>query len=468
MGAASLRLSEAIRLRTISYSRDTPVEGKAFLELHSFVEKSFPRVHASLTRETVNDFSLLYTWPGSDPALKPLLLAAHMDVVPVESGTETNWIHAPFDGEIANGFIWGRGTMDMKGSLMATLEAVEYLLGLEVQPHRTVYLAFGHDEELGGTEGAAKIAALLAERGVRLDFTLDEGLVITHGIVPGVKKPAALIGVAEKGSVTIELTAKGPRGHSSMPPLHTAVGRLGRALSRLETGQMPAKLVSPTSDMFEYLAPDIPLLMRTVVANAWLFEPLLISRLEGSRATNALIRTTTAPTVISGGFKPNALPSEAKAIVNFRILPGDSVEAVVAHVRATIDDADVSLRKVDTEPSEPSLVSDLGSASFAALRRTVRQVFPDAAVAPGLLIGRTDSRHYAPIADNGYRFLPMRLKREDLVRIHGANERISVENYAEIIRFYVQFLRNAAIDEIHAAQRTGLELAAVANEARIQ
>jgi carboxypeptidase PM20D1 len=440
---APARLAEAIRYRTISHGTDAPVEEQAMLGFHQFLERSFPKVHVSLKRETVSAFSLLYTWEGSDPSLKPILLAAHMDVVPVEPETEDNWTHPPFAGVIADGFIWGRGALDMKQSLMGILEAVEILLGEGFTPRRTVYLAFGHDEEIGGSNGAAKIVELLEQRRVRLEFTLDEGLVVTHGILPGVARPAALIGVAEKGLMTLELTAQGEGGHASMPPRTTAVGKLGQALHRLAANPMPAALKSPVAEMFEHLGPEMPFMTRVVLANRWLLEPLLLGRLEAAAATNALIRTTIAPTIVGGGSKENVLPTVATAILNVRILQGDSIESVIEHVQATINDAEVTVRQVGNEPSEPSQISDIGSSSFAVLRSTVHQVFPDATVAPGLLIGRTDSRHYAGIADNSYRFLPMRLTREDLKRIHGTDERVAVDNYAEIIRFYIQLLRNA-------------------------
>ena len=298
--AAAGRLAEALRFRTISHAPEAPVEADALVGLRAFLAEAFPKVHATLTREIVNGYSLLYTWTGSDPTLNPILLAAHMDVVPVEPGTEADWTHPPFAGAVADGFVWGRGAMDMKSSLMGILEAVEYLLDRGMAPKRTVYLAFGHDEEVGGTNGTAKIARLLAKRGVRLGFTLDEGLVIAEGIVPGVTKPAALVGLAEKGRVSLELVARGECGHSSMPPVSTAAGGIGRALHRLETNQMPAALKSPVSGMFDALAPKMPIFMRAVVANRWLLGPLLLSRLEEKLATNAIIRTTTAATVIRG------------------------------------------------------------------------------------------------------------------------------------------------------------------------
>ena len=438
------RLSRVIRFNTVSYQDRERVDPAELLRLHEYLERAFPRVHATLEREIVGDYSLLYKWQGTSPNLKPILLMGHMDVVPVEPGTESDWTHPPFAGEVTDGFIWGRGTLDMKQTIMAYLEAVEWLLEDSFQPQRTVYLALHHDEEVGGRNGALKMARLLKSRGVQLEFTLDEGSAITHGIVPGVQRPVALVALAEKGYLTVELTATGDGGHSSKPPPNTAVGKLSRAIHRLETNQMPADLRPPASRIFAYLAAEMPFLMRMVVANRWLFEPLLLSRLEGKPATNAIIRTTTAPTILRrAGVKENVLATEAQALVNFRLLPGDTIDRVVDHVRTTIDDVDVTIRELG-HPREASPVSDIDAPSFVALHEAIRQVFPDVVVAPSLVIGGTDSKHYVAVADNSYRFLPIRLASEDLKRIHGTDERIAVVDYIESIRFYVQLLGNVA------------------------
>ncbi len=441
--AVAERLAASLRVPTVSHGPDAPVEAEALRNFHAVLERSFPRVYATLRREVVNQFSLLFTWQGSDSSLRPILLLAHMDVVPVEAETESDWTHPPFSGAIAEGQIWGRGALDDKSAVLATLEAVEYLLTQDFTPRRTVYLAFGHDEETRGRNGAARIAALLADRGVRFEFTLDEGSVVAHNLVPGVTRPVVLIGLAEKGYVSVELTATSAGGHPSMPPNPTAVGKLARAIHRLETQQMPAALRPPASEMFRHLAPEMPWTSRVLLANRWLFDPLILSRLEPSPATNALVRTTTAPTMVQGGVKENVLPSEARAVINFRILPGDSVSAVLKHVEATIADSEITMRQV-AEGTDPSPVSDSNASGYAALRQTAYQVFPDATVAPSLVIAATDTKHYVKLADNCYRFRPMRLDRDDLKRIHGVNERISVENYVGMIRYYVQLLRNVA------------------------
>lgn len=439
---AARRLAAAVRIPTVSHGAARPVEAAALQNLHALLQASFPRVHNILKRETVNKFSLLYTWQGTNPSLKPALFSAHMDVAPVEPGTEKDWTHPPFAGAIEGGFVWGRGTMDMKGAMMGVLEAVEHLLAGDFKPKRSVYLAIGHDEEIGGTRGAAKIGEQLRERGVRLAFTLDEGLVVTEGILPGVEKPVALIGIAEKGIVTLKLSTRGPGGHGSMPPSGSAIAKLSQALARLEVNPMPAALRRPVTDMFDHVVAEMPFMSRLVFANRWLFEPIILSRLTQRPATNALVRTTTAVTIIKGGVKPNVIPQRAEATINVRMLPGDTTASVMDYLRRLMADPDVEIAIAPGTNLEASPVSDTRSDSYKAIAKSFREVFPDALVAPGLLVGTTDTRHYQMLAENSFRFLPLRLKADDLKRFHGTDERISVSNYAEIIRFYVQLISN--------------------------
>jgi len=350
--------------------------------------------------------------------------------------------HGPFSGDIADGFIWGRGALDDKSAVMGALEAVEYLLGQGVTPRRTLYLAFGHDEELGGEQGAVKIRELLAARGIQFDFSLDEGLTVLEGMVPGVSAPVALIGITEKGYLSLLLTVEGQGGHVSMPPLETSVGRLANAIARLETHQMPASLRPPASTMLDDLAPRAPFWTRLLFVNRWLFAPLLLARLEASPETNALIRTTTAPTLFSGGIKENVLPGTAKATVNFRLLPGDRIGDVVAHARKVIDDPLVQIEPIGVRGEAPPL-ADVEGRGFALIGQTIAQIFPDTVVAPGLVLAGTDSVNYAPLVQSSYRFLPVSLAATDLSGVHGVDERISIANYERLIRFYIEFLRKA-------------------------
>lgn len=441
-GAAE-RLAGAIRFPTVSHEGGRRVEAEAFLGLHRYLERSYPRAHAALEREVVAGYSLLYTWKGKTPGLAPVLLMSHLDVVPVEPGTERRWTQPPFAGRIADGFIWGRGALDDKVGVLAILEAIEILLGQGFQPERTVLLAFGHDEEVGGLQGAARIAALLERRGVRPEFLLDEGGAIAVGMVPGLTAPAALIGTAEKGFVSVELVARSAGGHSSMPPPYTAIGLLAGAIHRLEENPMPARIAGATRDSFEHLAPEMAFFPRMVLANLWLFGPLAEKQLAAEPASNARIRTTAAATIIQGGTKENVLPSEARAVVNFRILPGDTVEDVLRHVREHAGPG-VQVRRSGPLAGDPPPESDPGAPAFALIQRTVAQVYPGTVVAPNLLAGGTDTKHYQRLTRNVYRFLPIRLTAEDMPRLHGTDERVGVDDYAGMVRFYAQLLRNAA------------------------
>jgi carboxypeptidase PM20D1 len=440
LDAASERLSAAIRIPTISLGFAKPPGGDQFPALHALLAKSFPLTHATLTREIVGEGSLLYTWPGSDATLAPVLITAHQDVVPIEPGTEGGWTHPPFGGVIADGYVWGRGTMDDKHRLMATFEAVEYLLTQGHTPRRTVLLAFGHDEEIGGLLGAKKIADLLESRKVRAQFALDEGSAILDGVVPGANRPIAQIGVAEKGYMSLELTATGLGGHSSMPPANTAVGKLGRAIAALEANQMPATLDGPGGDALRAIAPALPFAQRIALANTWLFGPLLKSQLAKVGNTNALIRSTTAPTMISGGIKENVLPTQAKAIVNFRILPGDTADSVKAHVTRTINDPDITLTDYLKAPAEATPVADTRNPGYALISDTARRIEPSALVVPSLVIAGTDSKHWSRVSDAAFRFTPARIGPDELKRFHATNERIAISNYGEIISFYRELI----------------------------
>jgi carboxypeptidase PM20D1 len=446
---AAQRLGEAVRLRTISSRDDAKLSADQFKQLHALLQAKFPKTHAALKREVVGDLSLLYTWPGSKPDLQPILLMAHQDVVPIAPGTEKAWSTEPFSGEVKDGFVWGRGAWDDKGNLMAQLEAIEMLVTSGYQPERTVYLAFGADEEVGGHRGAEKIAALLKERKVRLDFVIDEGLLITEGIMPGLKAPAALIGVAEKGYLSVVLKMSATPGHSSMPPPKgtSAVAMMSAALKRLDDEQLPAGIRGVAGEMFATIAPEMSGFSRVALSNLWLFGPVVQKQLEGGAGTNAVLRTTTALTIVNAGNKENVLPGQAEATVNFRLLPGDTKEQVVERTRALVADATKSDKfELFALPGavDASKVAPTDSAQYALINRTIREVFPGTLVAPGLMIGGTDSIHFGEISDHIFKFSPVRARPEDLPRFHGTNERIAINNFAELIRFYHRLLTQGA------------------------
>lgn len=440
--AVAQRLATALQFRTIS-SLDQPTlsEGE-FNRLHAHMKQAFPLLHARLKRETIGAASLLYTWTGSDTSAKPIMLMAHQDVVPIAPDTEKNWQQPPFDGVIRDGFIWGRGSWDDKGNLFAIMEAVESLLQDGFIPRQTIYLAFGHDEEVSGLQGAKQIAGVLQSRGVRLDYILDEGLLITEGILKGLNPAAALIGIAEKGYATVHLSLDATPGHSSMPTQKTAIGMMSMALARLEDQQLPADIRGVALQMFDTIAPEMNGINRVLLSNLWLFKPLVQRELAKGASTNAMLRTTTALTVIHAGNKENILPGHIDATVNFRTLPGDAQADVLAHLKKTLNNDAIALHPAEAN-SDASRVSSINSAAYLTLNKSIREVFANTIVAPGLMLGATDSRHFEALSENIFKFSPVRATADDLPRFHGTNERISIKNYAEMIRFYHQLLINS-------------------------
>ena len=436
---AAARLAEAVRIPTVS-SEERRLDWRPFVRIHQHLETAFPRVHRALSREALGGGSLLYTWKGST-AQPAYLFVGHLDVVPADP---TAWERDPFGGEIEGGFVHGRGSIDDKAGVTAMLEAVEHLLEEGFQPARTLVFAFGHDEETGGDLGAGRMADLLGERGLDVDAAFDEGSVISDGLVPGVASRVALVGIAEKGIVTFELTVAGEGGHASMPPSgQGAVTILAEAVRRIEDHPFPARLTEPVKAMFDVLAPELPFPRRLALSNLWLTGPLIRRQIGSTPAGNALLRTTVAATRFDAGEKNNVLPARARAVLNCRILPGDTVEGVKEHLERAVGDERVRVAVADPADAwEPSRVSAVDTESYRILAATIRGVFEDVTVAPSLVLAATDSRHYAELAWNVYRFRPFVLAPDDLPRIHGANERLPVEAYARAVRFYAGLFRN--------------------------
>jgi carboxypeptidase PM20D1 len=439
--AAVGRLAGAIRIQTISEPL-TPPNQPAMLALRTYFEQSFPRVHATLKREVVGDGSLLFTWRGSDPSLAPLLLMGHMDVVPVDTTSLDRWKHPPFAGDIADGYVWGRGASDDKAAVVSVLEAAEALLAQGFAPKRTIIFAFGDDEENDG-HGAEQLSALLKSRGVRPEMVMDEGGFIAHRLVPGVSGDVALVSVAEKGIASVQLQVDAPGGHSSRPPKHTAIGRLSEALVKLEKHPMPAR-ISPTAGMMlDALAPQMGFGERLVVSNRWLLEPVLVASLENTPSGNALVRTTTALTMMNAGVKDNVLPTQATAVANFRILPGDTIQRVLDHVRSVVNDPQVHVALYPTTAGEASPESPTDGPGYDLLRGTIEKFFPNAPVTPNLLVARTDSVHYYQLTPDVYRFFPAVRTEVDIESIHGINERMGIADYAKAVQFMAALMQGA-------------------------
>ena len=418
-------LSKAIQYPTISYSEEAVPDSTAFNGFHSFLKATFPLTDSILTLEKISEYSLLYKWEGSDVAKKPIILMSHQDVVPVDEPTLKDWEAGPFTGKITATDIIGRGSMDDKSSLMAIMESVEKMLTESYTPSRTIYLAFGHDEEVGGGKGAAKIAEYLKNKGVKAAMTLDEGGFLAEGLIPDVEKTVAMVNLAEKGFASFRLIVETTGGHSSQPPRENTIGMLAQAIVDLEDNQLPYKLVEPINHQFEYLGAELPFFKKLAFANPWLLKAPILE------ALNA--HTTTAPTIIEGGIKNNVIPTVAEATINFRILPGETIETVKQHIQNTISD------KIKVEPvgflTNPSPVSSVSSENFKKLEKTIRSVFPDVLVVPGLVGGGTDARYFYEISDDVYRFYPLRINEDNMTGFHGIDEKINKENYKEIVAF---------------------------------
>jgi carboxypeptidase PM20D1 len=441
---AAERLSGAVKFATVSFTSGGPIDTAAFTGFHEFLARAFPKVHATLTLEKVSGLSLLYKWTGTDSTAAPVVLMGHMDVVPVTESNLEEWKHGPFSGDVADGFVWGRGTMDDKVTVLAVLEAVEDMLSRGERPSRTVYLTFGHDEEVGGRFGAKAIVDTLVARGVKPALVIDEGGVLANGAIPGVKGLAAVVGIAEKGYLSLRLRARATGGHSSMPGPRTAVGALSRAIAALEANPFPYDLEGPTRGMLEAMAPYAGFGQRMAFANLWLTKPLVTRAMARTPSTAAMIHTTTSPTMLSAGVKDNVLPPEATAVVNFRIRPGETMETVTARVRSVIADTMIIVEPTDSARVDPSPISDATSPAFQLIANTVRGMVPGQSVPvlPYLVGGGTDAKYWGPHSRSVYRFLAVPLGEGDVSRIHGVNERMSVKGYATAVTFYEQLMQH--------------------------
>ena len=435
--------SKAIQIATISKDYPAPVTPEPFLAFHQHLIDSFPTVHNFASREVINNYSLVYKFAGTDDSLKPILYMGHMDVVPVDEDTLEKWSHAPFSGTVADGIIWGRGAIDDKSTVMALMEAMEITLKHGEAPKRTLYFAFGHDEEIGGSQGAKKIAEYFQQQGVNFEFVLDEGGLITEDITSIVDQPLAIIGIAEKGFMNIRLIAERPGGHSSTPPENTGPGILAQAIVKLEQNKFPAT-AKYTNLTFDAIGSHSDLTTRFVMANQWLTEPLIISQMLNEQTTAAAVRTTTAATMLKGSSKSNILPTKASAVVNFRILPGETTDTVLEYVKSIINDDRISYEVfMETNPSKVSSTTSLG---YKLISQTIREFATDALVAPYLVMGGTDSTHFYELTDSVYRFLMIRLNPKTQNIIHGIDEHISIENYVMSIQFFHELLRKSAFD----------------------
>lgn len=436
--------SKALQIQTISPENIADFDSLQFTKFNLFLEKTYPLSDSILDHKIINEFSHLYFWKGSETNLKPIILMGHLDVVPVIDANRPFWKQDPFLGKIVNDTVWGRGTIDDKVGVIGILEAVESMLKNGFQPRRSIYLAFGHDEEIGGIYGAKAIAAHLVQQGVEAELIMDEGGSLTSGLVPGIDHDVALIGIAEKGSVSLELSVEIEGGHSSMPGKETAIDVLSGAIHKLKTNPFPALIPPPVEGFLEYLGPEMPFVNRLAFANSAIFENMIISIYESSASGNALVRTTTSPTIFNSGVKDNIIPLTATATINFRIITGSSIAEVKDHIHQVLDDERIKITEGNFN-TEPSKVSSTDAAGFKMVQQTIAEVYPKALVSPYMVVGATDARHFTALSDQIYRFLPIRMDKSNIKSLHGLNERIAVSDFENSVRFYTQLIKNTSL-----------------------
>ncbi len=429
------QVSQAIQFQTISHplgAPDRPDDYEAFLD---WVGTTFPHIEEAMDRTLVSGFTPIYHWEGGDPDAGAILISGHYDVVPIEG----DWSRDPWAGEIADGYVWGRGAMDMKGGLVALLHAVDRLAASGFAPQQDIYIALTQDEEIGGQGGAAAVAQYMLDQGIEIDWTLDEGSFVLRDMLSGISSDIAMINLAEKGYMSVRITATADGGHSSMPQNDNAIAQLAQVITALQENQVPGGLDGVTGDMFDTLGPHMSFVERMLFANQWLFAPVIEGVLSGTNTTNAILRTTTAPTMLSGSETENVLPTSASVVVNFRLHPRDTPEMVLAHIEGLLPGEGFEVETLSARAASP--VADHEGPVFAHLADTARQVFGDVVVVPGLTVAGTDSSHYAVLTDHSYRFLPFVATGEDVGLLHAPDERISVENLGLAVQYYELLLR---------------------------
>ena len=437
--SATQHLVNAIQFETVSKRDSLTFYNTEFKKFKAFLKATYPLVFETCTEIPFNSHSILLKWEGTNPSLKPNLFMAHQDVVPAKH-QQNKWQFPPFGGVIKDGNIYGRGTLDDKSSLIGLLEAAEYALKNNFEPQRTTYFVFGDDEETYGN-GAKEIADWFIKNRIEFELILDEGPGVGMDIIPEVPKPIAFIGIAEKGYATVELTVNQESGHSSMPSKHTAIGILSQAIANIENKPFRAHYHGLAKKMFDEIAPEMDFSKKIIFKNSWLFSGMIKKELSKKYSTNALIRTTAATTMISSGESENVLPHKASATINFRLIPGDSIKDIMPYLKKVIDNPKVKV-SFKGEAVNASPIAKKKSVGYRALEKSCNEIFPKTIVAPVLVIGSTDSRHFNLTCNNILRFIPMRFKNADLEHIHGFDEHVEIENYHNMIRFYIRLFQN--------------------------
>ncbi len=438
--SAIVHMSQAVKIPTISPEDTLHIDTLHFGQFNQFLTNAYPLIHQQLKQTIVNGYSYIYQWDGTDITLAPIILMGHYDIVPVEKASNNMWHHPPFSGAVADNAIWGRGSVDDKSGVVSILETVEQLLKEGYHPKRTVLLCFGHNEESTGT-GAIAIVDTLQKRGVRADLVIDEGGEISTEKMKNIPRPIAFIGVAEKGYATFQLKVSIPGGHSSKPARETAIDVLSRALYQLRSTQMSATITAPVATFLNRAgAASTNFLNKVLLTNQWIFSWADKRILSANPESNAMIRTTIVPTILESGVRENVIPTVATAIVNSRILTGETTQQVIQFMKNTIRDERVEITVTGDFNTEPSAATDMHGPAFLAVQQAITDVIDNVIPVPFIMIGATDSRSYRKISNGVVNFSALK----DSKGYHGLNERLPIADYKRCYNFYRTIIANNA------------------------
>ena len=464
---AIARFAGGIRIPTVSTVNYEETNFKPFDEFKVYLQQQYPRIYETMDTATVNTYGLVFHWKGKNPQAKPLLFLSHYDVVPVVGydpetapkdtiiifkpnekaiapidSVQERWQYPPFSGAVANGYIYGRGTLDMKGMLFSIMEAANNLIGEGFQPEQDIWIAFGHDEEVSGRQGAIKIAEYFKQQNLSFDAVYDEGGFILgpKAALESVDAPMALIGTGEKGFLTVKISVKGTGGHSSIPPLKGSLVYAAEIIEKLNKEQMPAEIIAPIQGFLDNIGDAMGFGSKLAIANQWALKSVLLNSLTSKPTSNALVRTTTAVTMAKGSDAPNVLSSVSEVTVNFRILPGNTVEEVMNHVKKICGGYDTELDIVSSR--EPSAVSPIDTKGFEIMKQSLGQIYPEAIVTPYITVGGTDAYKYQIVSNNIYRLMPVMINKYEQRLLHNEDEQLSLDNYGKMIWYFQNIMKN--------------------------